>query len=62
MKPGDMVRRILPKTGMVGLFMGLRSSGDYVYAEIMWFDKAAPNGDAVSSIQKNLIEVVKEAS
>ena len=64
MKPGDLVRNISARSGhgfieQMGLFMGLKKSGNYEYAEVMWFDKRAPNGDPVSSIQKNLIEVVK---
>ena len=62
MKPGSLVKK---KDGIgvgrLGIFMGLRYSGDYEYAEVMWFEQTAPNGDAVSSIQKDLIEVVEAA-
>ena len=51
----------------VGLFMGMITFGstalngdDYACAEVMWFHKRAPNGDAISTIQHDLIEVVNE--
>ena len=58
MKAGDLIRR---KTAhdIQGLFVGLRKSGDYEYAEVMWHNKPAPNGYPVSTVQKDLIEVVK---
>jgi len=59
MNPGDLVRNKNSESGELGLFVGYRSSGDYEFAEVMWFDRSAPNGDVVSSIQKDLIEVVK---
>ncbi len=65
MQPGDLVRNISARDGHgfiveMGLFMGLRTfDGAYECAEVMWFNKSAPNGDRVSTIQKNLIEVVK---
>ena len=66
MQPGDLVRNISARDeygriiGEVGLFMGLRKfAGEYECAEVMWFNKSAPNGDRVSTIQKNLIEEVK---
>ena len=59
MKPGDLVRRKYNVKDELGTFVGFRSSGDYGFAEVMWFDRNAPNGDVVSSIQKDLIEVVK---
>lgn len=65
MKPGDLVKNISARDkwgkiiGEIGLFMGLKNSAGYEYAEVMWFTKSAPNGDRVSSIQKSLIEVVK---
>ena len=63
MKPGDLVkRRDGIGEGRLGVFMGLRSSGNYEYAEVMWFEQTAPNGDIVSTIQKDLIEAVKEAA
>ena len=68
MKPGDMVKN---KVGDIGLFMGLRTfkrrtigrsvGPEYTCAEVMWFDKNAPNGDRISTIQKDLIEVISEA-
>lgn len=69
MKPGDLVRNKNSESGELGLFVGLRTfkavqsgSGfreDYTCAEVMWFNRKAPNGDRVSTIQTNLIEVVK---
>jgi hypothetical protein len=68
MNPGDLVttknRREfhIPK---VGLFMGMRTfkssnlGDDYTCAEVIWFGHTAPNGDVVSTIQADLIEVVK---
>ena len=57
MKPGDMVKAKNSKT--YGTFIGLRTFGDYTCAEVMWFDRNAPNGDRVSTIQTDLLEVVK---
>ena len=68
MKTGDLVTTKksrsfhIPK---VGLFMGLRTfknsnfGEDYICAEVMWFGHTAPNGDVISTIQRDLIEVVK---
>ncbi len=67
-KPGDIVRNKNSESGELGLFIGLRTfkavqsgSGfrkDYTCAEVMWFNRTARNGDAISTIQTNLIEVV----
>ena len=61
MQVGDIVKvkKRFEVTEDYGLFLSLKSSGGYEYAEVMWFNRRAPNGDAVSGIQKNLIEVVK---
>ena len=66
MKPGDIVRRKM-YPDEVGLFMGMITFGsttlnsdDYTCAEVMWFHTRAPNGDVVSTIQHDLIEVVDE--
>ena len=62
MKAGDLVKRRKAESGHegdLGLFIGFRKSGNYQYAEVMWFEHKAPNGDPVSSVQKSLIEVVK---
>ena len=67
MKPGDLVKRRddLYRPHEVGLFVGLRTftngkgGSSYTCAEVMWFNNAAPNGDRVSTIQTNLIEVVQ---
>ena len=65
MQPGDVVRSKNSESGEAGLFMGMRTfkgreHPDYICAEVMWFDRTAPNGDIVSTIQADLIEVVKE--
>ena len=62
MKPGDLVKRGCAESGHkgdLGLFIGFKKSGPYEFAEVMWFDHAAPNGGPVSTVQKSLIEVVK---
>ena len=65
MKPGDIVRRKMYPDD-VGLFVGMRTfvntiDGDYyTCAEVMWIDKTAPNGDAISTVQHDLIEVISE--
>ena len=64
---GDLVRRkMFPDE--IGLFMGLRTfksaagcKKDYTCAEVMWFDRNAPNGDRISTIQTNLLEVINES-
>ena len=59
MKPGDLVRNKNSESGELGLFMGFRTfDGIYECAEVMWLERSAPNGDRVSTIQKDLIEVV----
>ena len=69
MKIGDIVKNKNSESGELGLFMGIRAiesplvGGDtYTCAEVMWFERTAPNGDAVSTIQTNLIEVVSDES
>ena len=67
MKPGDLVRRKMYPDNL-GLFMGMRTfkytgtgpGKDYTCAEVMWFHTRASNGDAVSTIQHDLIEVCNE--
>jgi hypothetical protein len=59
MKPGDLVRAKNPAEQGMGLFMGFKWSGDYQYAEVMWFERKATNGDRVSSCSPKLLEVVK---
>ena len=62
--PGDIVRNKNSESGEKGLFIRLRTfengnGGDtYTCAEVMWFDRNAPNGDRISTIQPNLIETV----
>lgn len=64
-EPGDLVK---PKGGSTyGIFIGLRTfkgSGDkgnpYTCAEVMWHDRNAPNGDRISTIQTDLLEVINE--
>ena len=65
MNPGDVVRNKNSESGELGLFVGMRTfkssnlGDDYTCAEVIWFERTAPNGDLVSTIQANLIEVVK---
>lgn len=65
MKPGDVVRNKNSESGELGLFVGMRTfkssnlGDDYTCAEVIWFERTASNGDLVSTIQANLIEVVK---
>ena len=66
MKSGDIVKNKNSESGELGLFLGLRTFGinckvPYTCAEVMWFNRRAPNGDAVCTIQTNLIEVVHES-
>ena len=64
MKPGDIIRNKNSESGELGIFVGLRTFDNgkggkpYTCAEVMWFERSAPNGDLVSTIQTNLIEVV----
>ena len=60
MKPGDLVRRKYNIKDELGTFIGFRVfDGKYECAEVMWHNKTAPNGDPVSTVQKDLIEVAK---
>ena len=65
MSPGDVVRNKNSESGELGLFVGMRTfkssnlGDDYTCAEVIWFERTASNGDLVSTIQANLIEVVK---
>ena len=66
MKPGDLVKNKNSESGELGTFIGFRTyggatkgNGSYTCAEVMWLNRNAPNGDRVSTIQINLIEVVK---
>ena len=69
MNPGDMVKRKdgLYKSNEMGLFVGMRTFNNgkggspYTCAEVMWLNKSAPNGDRISTIQPDLIEVCNEA-
>jgi hypothetical protein len=71
MKVGDLVRNRNSESGELGLFMGMRTFVrktrrpaqlvDYVCAEVMWLGRTAPNGDVISTIQTNLLEVFSEA-
>lgn len=62
--PGEIVRNKNSESGELGIFIGLRTFDNgkggkpYTCAEVMWFERSAPNGDVVSTIQTNLIEVV----
>lgn len=63
MKPGDMVKA--KRSDTYGLYVGMRTfpnaggGDDYTCAEVMWFNKNAPNGDRISTIQADLLEVIK---
>jgi hypothetical protein len=71
MKAGDLVRNKNSESGEIGLFMGMRTfkhnapsnpdAKDYTCAEVMWFERRASNGDVVSTIQTDLIEVINES-
>ena len=64
MKPGDLVKRKDSKS--TGLYLGTRlfknfgTGDDYTCAEVIWFETKAPNGDPVSTVQSNLIEVYNQ--
>ena len=67
MKVGDLITTKKSsdfRIPVVGLFVGLRTfkgyagADDYTCAEVMWFGHTAPNGDPVSTIQQDLIEVI----
>jgi len=69
MKPGDLVRNKSSESGILGLFIGMRTfvnkhpiqdhRVDYVCAEVMWADN--PFGNVISTIQTNLLEVISES-
>ena len=68
MNSGDIVRNKNSESGELGIFIGFKrfvtcagKGPDYICAEVMWFDRNAPNGDFISTIQTNLIEVVIRA-
>jgi hypothetical protein len=60
MSPGDLVRRkMFPDE--CGLFLGFRTfDSKYECAEVMWVNGILSCGKPVSTIQKNLIELVPE--
>jgi len=68
MKAGDLVRNRNSESGELGLFVGMRTfkhndplnlnAKDYTCAEVMWFNRTSSGGDLVSTIQKDLIEVI----
>ena len=65
MKVGDLVKAKSSNT--YGTFIGMRTFSNhrggepYACAEVMWFDRNAPNGDRISTIQTNLLEVINES-
>ena len=65
MKVGDLVKAKSSNT--YGTFIGMRTFSNrhggepYTCAEVMWFDRNAPNGDRISTIQTNLLEVINES-
>ena len=62
MQPGDLVRNKEYKTTVeLGLFIGLRVfDSKYECAEVIWFNRSAPNGDRVSTVQTSLLEIVQK--
>ena len=58
MKAGDLIRST-NAPGIIGIFLGFCKSGDYEYAEVIWFGRPSPSGGPVSSTQPNLIEVIQ---
>ena len=69
--PGDIVRNKNSESGELGIFIGLRTfkatpnedqRQDYTCAEVMWFDRNAPNGDRISTSQTNWLETVLDES
>ena len=66
MKVGDLVINKNSESGDYGIYLGLRTfkgNGvpDYICAEVIWRERRAPNGDAVSTIQTDLLEVISES-
>jgi hypothetical protein len=66
MKPGDLVRNKNSLIGEFGIYLGLRTfkgNGvpDYICAEVIWPDRGASNGEVVSTIQTDLLEVANES-
>ena len=59
MKAGDLIRS-KNAHGIIGLFVRFCKSGNYEYAEVMWFDRPSPNGSPISTVEPNLIEHVPE--
>jgi hypothetical protein len=60
-KAGDLVRNKTSASRELGLFIGLKIfDSKYECAEVMWFKTRASNGDVVSTIQKDLIEVISQ--
>ena len=57
MKAGDLVRfGITFGVWRIGIFLGYRASGDYIYSEVFWSDK-----NKISSVQSDLLEVINES-
>ncbi len=66
MKSGDLVKNKNSESGELGIYLGLRTfrgNGvpDYICAEVIWQQSRASNGDAVSTIQTDLLEVISES-
>ena len=65
MKVGDLVKAKSSNT--YGTFICMRTFSNrrdgepYTCAEVMWFDRNAPNGDRISTIQTDLLEVINES-
>ena len=66
MKPGDLVKNKNSESGELGIYLGLRTfkgNGvpDYICAEVVWPNRRASNGEIVSTIQTDLLDVVNES-
>ena len=59
MKAGDLIRS-KNAHGIIGLFIRFCKSGDYEYAEVMWFGRPSPSGGPISSTQLDLIEIIQK--
>ena len=59
MKAGDLIRST-NAPGIIGLFVRFCKSGDYEYAEVIWFGRPSPSGGPVSSVQPDLIEIIQK--
>ena len=54
MKPGDLVINKNSESGEMGTFLKYCTSGDYIYAKVLWADRG------VGSIQPSLLKPATE--